>query len=206
MKKPKNLLVMYKGGGYSGCYWEWNFFVFDNNGVFYNVVSTGSAGVKDEAEALAIAANDRDDVYRYKLNTKKGLAELATEINERWLLELCKFFSETLPDYGVYMLCSKCGCQISAVDATENIITDNYGENPMCPDCQFECECSYCNERTDDEYMVRSLADVDEKVENHDIPLKIKQDIIDSNAPICCYCFERIAEEKLTRLIAESKR
>jgi hypothetical protein len=54
--------------------------------------------------------------------------------------------------------------------------------------------------------MVCSLADVDEKVENHDMPERIKQDIVEDNAPICTYCFEEIAEEKLTKLIEESKK
>lgn len=201
MNKPKNLLVQYQGGGYSGCYWEWNFFVFDKDGGFYNVISTGQNGIKNEQQALDIINGDNRHVYRYKLNTKKGLKELATEINEHWLYELCKFFSETLPDYGVYMLCSKCGRKISADDVTENIIFDDYGENPLCPDCLSECSCCYCGERCDDNYIVRSIEDVDKKVEHCDIPQKIKEDIVDNNAPVCTYCFEQIAEEKLTKLI-----
>jgi hypothetical protein len=205
MKNPKNLLVQYQGGNYSGCAWEWNFFVFDNNGVFYNVISTGRNGVKDEAEALAIVSSGDGSVYKYKLNTKKGLAELAKEINEGWLLELCKFFSETLPYYGVYMLCSECGCQISADDATENCILDDYGNDPLCPDCQYECTCAYCGERVDEDYLVRSLADVETKVYKKDIPERVKQDIVDNNAPLCVYCFEEQVGRALSRLIQESK-
>jgi hypothetical protein len=69
----------------------------------------------------------------------------------------------------------------------------------MCADCQFECTCCYCGERCDDEYLVYSLDDVDKKVENHDIPEQIKQDIVEDNAPICVYCFEQIAERELTK-------
>lgn len=50
----KNLLVQYKGGGYDGCFWEYNHFFWDENGDFQNLVSTGYAGVKNESEALAL--------------------------------------------------------------------------------------------------------------------------------------------------------
>lgn len=201
VKKPKNMLVQYRGGGYEGCYWEQNFFVFDKDGKFYNVISTGSAGVENEQQALDIIASGKDSVYIYKLNTKKGLKDIAKEINEGWLKILCEFFSETFPDYGVYMLCSKCGCEISADDVAENLILDDYGENPLCPNCLFECTCGYCGERCDDEYIICSPDDIDKKVENCDMPDKVKQYIVDDFAPICVYCFEHLAECELTRLL-----
>ena len=38
MPKPKsNLLIAYKGGGYDGCFWEWNF-LQDTAVVFYSLI------------------------------------------------------------------------------------------------------------------------------------------------------------------------
>ena len=55
-----NHIVEYKGGGYDGCWWEWNFFMFDTHGTFFNVLSTGRKGVKDEDEARALIYESDD--------------------------------------------------------------------------------------------------------------------------------------------------
>ena len=36
-----NKLVKYQGGGYEGCWWEWNFFMYDQDGEFYSIIATG---------------------------------------------------------------------------------------------------------------------------------------------------------------------
>jgi len=48
---PTSLLVMYQGGGYDGCFWEWNFFAFDRDGKFFNIFTSGRDGVKTEDES-----------------------------------------------------------------------------------------------------------------------------------------------------------
>ena len=40
----KNTLVQYKGGGYDGCFWEWNFCYFDKDGVWHDIFSSGRRG------------------------------------------------------------------------------------------------------------------------------------------------------------------
>lgn len=62
----KNLLVEYKGGGYNGCFWEWNYFAWDDNGHFNNIRSTGYKGVKDEREALAMILDKDLDRKRFE--------------------------------------------------------------------------------------------------------------------------------------------
>lgn len=56
-KNYKNLLVQYKGGSYDGCHWEWNYFLFDSVGVFYDIASSGCNGIDNEEEARELLSN-----------------------------------------------------------------------------------------------------------------------------------------------------
>jgi hypothetical protein len=82
MKTLRNVLIQYKGGGYDGCFWEWNFFMFDGRGKFHNLMSTGRMGIKTAEEAKTlIKANE--DLYKYNLKSKKAIREFSTETNPR---------------------------------------------------------------------------------------------------------------------------
>lgn len=39
-----NILCQYQGGGYDGCFWEWNYFYIDKQGGFHNIAASGRAG------------------------------------------------------------------------------------------------------------------------------------------------------------------
>ena len=53
----RDILVEYKGGGYDGCFWQWNFFYFDSDGDFHNILSTGYKGIKSEEQAREFLAD-----------------------------------------------------------------------------------------------------------------------------------------------------
>ncbi len=57
-----NILVEYKGGGYSGCIWEWNYFYIDKQGVFHDVFSSGRAGISNKQDGQKYIDKDPDDV------------------------------------------------------------------------------------------------------------------------------------------------
>ena len=44
------IIYEYKGGGYDGCWWEWNFFGIHEK-KFYNIISSGYKGIKTEQDA-----------------------------------------------------------------------------------------------------------------------------------------------------------
>lgn len=50
----KSTLIMYKGGGYDGCFWEWNFALWDENGEFEPLLTTGNAGCSQEHDLLEL--------------------------------------------------------------------------------------------------------------------------------------------------------
>jgi len=47
----KSKLLMYEGGGYDGCIYEWNMCVWDKNGMWYDIYSSGKGGADTEEKA-----------------------------------------------------------------------------------------------------------------------------------------------------------
>ncbi len=68
-------LIQYKGGGYDGCFWEWNFGLIVD-GKFHNIVSSGRNAIDNKADLLESAE------YLYNLNRKKDLLEFTRESAE----------------------------------------------------------------------------------------------------------------------------
>lgn len=75
MSDYKNLLVAYHGGGYDGCFWEWNWFAFDKDGNFQNLASSGRHGVKTVEEALEKikGAEVEETTWTYDLTDEKEI-------------------------------------------------------------------------------------------------------------------------------------
>jgi len=51
----KNKLMIYQGGGYGGCIWEWNAGYFDDEGEWRSLGDSGCAGIKDYDTEAALA-------------------------------------------------------------------------------------------------------------------------------------------------------
>lgn len=56
----------YKGGGYDGCWWEWNFFAMHDD-EFHDIFSSGRKGLKTSEEATEALSDDSWKQYA-KLN------------------------------------------------------------------------------------------------------------------------------------------
>ena len=72
----KNVLVQYQGGGYDGCFWEWNFFFIDKDEKFHDIFSSGREGITNQKNADELLVSGKDHVYQYDITTKKGWEEL----------------------------------------------------------------------------------------------------------------------------------
>ncbi len=77
----KNLLVEYKGGGYDGCFWEWNYFGWNSDGDFCNILSTGYKGVKNESQALAITKENEEGVTIVNMNRQDRIIDFVDNGN-----------------------------------------------------------------------------------------------------------------------------
>lgn len=159
-KSIKNILVQYKGGGYDGCYWEWNYFMFNSRGHFINLKSTGVNGVKTRQEAIDLTKNG-NSVYRYKLDSKKNLREFVRETNESDVVEIGGMVNDRTAKNAlkIEVECPDCGDLIK-LSKKEN---DNYPQlihtsergnggiglifsGYICSDCYCNNTCGYCGE------------------------------------------------------------
>lgn len=161
----RNTLVQYKGGGYEGCFWEWNFFVFDKNGKFHNVFSSGSRGIETEQEAWEFLQNEgverpsystSDAYYLYDLQDEESLWEFANETNPGLVKLVVEWFenfgkrdkngnypTELIPvpfDNFPFALCSKCGEKIT--DPDETYLEDFRG----CGGVAIQANSLYCSD------------------------------------------------------------
>ena len=116
--KRIDLLVQYKGGGFAGCYWEWNYFAFDSQGNFHDIGSSGYKAIIDEATALGLLQNEPNisimgsrDYYTYPLTTE-GLKIFADESNASHVKAVAEALEELL-GITVFAHCSECGRLLS---------------------------------------------------------------------------------------------
>lgn len=139
-KQRKNLLVEYKGGGYDSCFWEWNYFAWDEDGRFNNIRSTGYKGVKDENEAVDLIT-DEVSIERYE----PELLDLSDEAAViRFVNNGNASLMKLVSDNGVNLKghCQHCG---EVFDVSDMVTGDYSGDgglaisakNLYCEDCYY---------------------------------------------------------------------
>lgn len=76
----REVVIQYKGGGYSGCFWEWNFFLVDHEGVTWDIHSSGRDGLDTDYKREDFLENPPDDdVFVYRIHEKADVDELNRE-------------------------------------------------------------------------------------------------------------------------------
>lgn len=148
----KHLLIQYRGGGYDGCFWEWNFCMFDDDGCFQDIHSSGRAGCDSEEKIKAFMQKNRKDkdFYLYNLKSEKQLAEFAAETNAGLVVAVAKWLYEYTP-YQLYAVCSICGESVPAEDTEAENFSGCGGiaiqaNDIICLECYSNHTCSYCGE------------------------------------------------------------
>lgn len=162
MKPIRNVLVQYKGGGYDGCYWEWNFFMFDGRGKFHNLASSGRHGIEtaEQAKELMRSKNFKEESYVYNLKNKKAVKEFSDETNPRLVDIIGTKLNNILKKPIVSFECDECGSEIALNHEGNNYprmfhdphnYTGNGGVGiiqygKLCEDCYLSHSCGYCGE------------------------------------------------------------
>ena len=106
----ENGLYQYRGGGYDGCYWEWNYAVIIE-GEFHNIFSSGSAGCptkEDLAEALAGDVT----VYVYPL-TVDGITEYVNASEPSTALAVIEALENLGQVFDIKLVCADCQCTVA---------------------------------------------------------------------------------------------
>ena len=145
MKKLKNVLVAYHGGGYDGCFWEVNYTLIDKQCKFHDLYSSGYAGC-DTREKLNKVLDD-EHTYIYKL-TKKGYKDFTENSNAGHVIGITKILNND-HGYNLTWACDTCGDEVSygasegyedagglVIQATEKICEDCYSSY-SCPNCGY---------------------------------------------------------------------
>ena len=157
----KNLLVAYEGGGYDGCIWEWNYFLFDSNGKFHNIYSSGSMGIKTEDEAVSIIDNLKNPrtyshgtgIYVYNLENKDDIINFQETHNAGQVVKLVemvnKIYRKNKQEEPVFFICDICGCEVGGGNSCDpqgagGIVIVN--TTKVCEDCYSSHTCGKCGE------------------------------------------------------------
>jgi hypothetical protein len=140
----KNLLVEYKGGGYNGSFWEWNYFMFDSDGDFVNLISTGYKGLDGDAKdiALGMAENPQDHLYDgitvCNLDNEDDIKEFIQAGNSTRMKQLSEM-NELLSEKMVAS-CDKCNKDHNVCD----MIADDYSGDGGVAISAKSLYCEYC--------------------------------------------------------------
>lgn len=127
-------LVCYQGGGYDGCFWEWNYAFLDKTGKFHDLMSSGRNGCETEE---ALIANMGDAKYgEYELipmsNIKKFIDEYATISVQEVIRKL-----NTEHGFSISLYCCECGQEFTDMD---DIITEHKSDIFHCTSCYYNNE------------------------------------------------------------------
>lgn len=155
-----NILVQYRGGGYSGCFWEWNYFYIDKQGKFHDIQSSGSAGIDNMQDAQELIEQDKLHTYIYDMSNEQDIETFSKECNAIHVTGILQWFEDN-PDTGVefFAICSACGQKIKCC---EDITLDS--DLLLCQDCYWAGYCPCCESYVGDTEIVKVNPD-----EHHDL-------------------------------------
>jgi len=132
---------MYEGGGYSGCYWEWNFCFWDDSGVWHDIFSSGRDGIETEDRTLELLAEDNKSINDVvNITSKEDIAYWTKEFNAFLVLSIAKILSDDY-EYEIELPCKECG-------NLENPKYLHYVDEDtlVCEDCYCNGVCSSCDD------------------------------------------------------------
>jgi len=186
----KNLLVAYHGGGYDGCFWEWNYFSYDKYGKFHNILTTGRNGIKTESEAMNTVLNPVDGTHVYDLMDPAQVNDFQENHNDGQVVAIVEALNtDKYGEYDgdIYFECQKCHEKVDhgpfdpiSIGGQLTVQT----ERRLCEDCYYTVQCSYCGEDDDDcdkhdglcdycwgkkiKYILSSFSDEDVRILSYD--------------------------------------
>ena len=176
-------LYQYKGGGYDGCIWEWNFFLLDGD-KFIDVVSSGYNGITDSEKAHELAKGlnspgGRSSTYMYDLDSEESIKEFCSENNPTNVGRVCKRVNSLLDAAVMFYECTYCGERVYHCDDVPVLFDeDNYhGDGGI--GIVFEavlCEACYCNRCDDCDSIIGGPGEEDA--------------VVTDDFQLCSYCAE----------------
>ncbi len=158
-------LVVYRGGGYDGCFWEFNTFLVTADDEITNIHSSGRQGVwshgfswqgrrKPEFDFDNLLKAVEDPDMAANLETQEGRREINGFIG-CYALAVARKFEELDLGFSVELKCCECG---EYFDCTEEFLLDHgydrgdggvgiVNDHLVCSSCYYSTVCTGCGER-----------------------------------------------------------
>lgn len=143
----RNCLVQYHGGGYEGCFWEYNYAFLDAHGSFHCLLATGRKGLKTAEELAAHLAEERgyDTVYTYQMDQPKQAREFVKETNDPGVLLVAEWLHRNWPELDLVDDCTACCKPFPLWSAVHDSYHGNGGigivlTGRVCADCAIRLE------------------------------------------------------------------
>ena len=151
-----NTLCTYEGGGYDGCFWEYNFFVFDKKGKFHDVFSSGYKGITTENGAKELLSNSDEQHYITDLYSEKDIDKFQREYNEGLVIgitnEIVNLIEQGIDIDPIWWTCDECGKRVEyggkGADYAECGGIVIHPNTKLCDECYW---IQYCKEEEDNE-------------------------------------------------------
>ena len=157
--KP-NTIIQYKGGGYDGCYWEWNYAYYDHEGQFHCIVATGRNGCKTEEELLnylEIADGVHQEFDLYELGEPEEIKRFGQQTPISHLLGVGQWLAKET-DVKLTVACDECGeivevaeCDGEGAHGIGGIMLEH--DTLICAECRSKGSCFHCGEYVGEDHI-----------------------------------------------------
>lgn len=161
----KNKLLLYEGGGYSGCIYEWNACFWDNDGKWIDIYHSGSGGIEEERVAqglinhmddsghLVVAGWEYSNTDVVDLEDKDSIEVFQKKYNEGFVVSVVEAINNHYNDEIAFYRCDECGIRVFGYSNDEGqavfpegcsgIATQYSGM--VCSECWTAGYCNRCN-------------------------------------------------------------
>jgi len=138
----KNQLMTYKGGGYDGCFWEWNYCFWDGDGKWHDIYSSGYSGIKNKEDAETVfEKKEYRDVYDYTVYNE--MQAFGNAYNEGMVVGVVNEINKILDESIAFWECDT--CKALCRDVEDGFLTGMQGcggiaiqySRKLCSDCYF---------------------------------------------------------------------
>lgn len=154
----KNKLIEYQGGGFDGCFWEWNYAYFDKEGKFHDLFSSGRMGCKTEESMLSHLKNTKETEYDiYDCENEESLLQFTGKSSATNVIMVGRKMYE---DFDIYLpvICEECGSKCDTHDASGTGIRWEGGlvytnKKIICDSCYSLGICGECGEYVGEENL-----------------------------------------------------
>ena len=150
--KESRYIVQYKGGGYDGCFWEWNYSLISNPKIygceFLDIASSGRMGAKS-LDSLITRYNEDAGFYFYDITSEEDINEFLNECNSSHIKNVFQFLND---DLGIKLFapCPICKNKTSSKNMILGEFSGNGGISVIshswhCKKCDSANHCESCN-------------------------------------------------------------